>query len=64
VPFTRTIGSGDAQVIRDGKVWPATWSRPSVDKPTRYTIKGAKAPLKAGQVWVVLLDEDRRATVR
>jgi hypothetical protein len=64
VPYTRTVGEGRALVIRDGRSWAATWSRPSVDKATRFRIKGKDVPLKSGQVWVVLLDEDRRPTVR
>lgn len=59
VPVTRTIGRGKAVILRDGKAWAVTWARPSAGEPTTWTYKGKNFPMKAGQVWVVLLDNDR-----
>jgi hypothetical protein len=63
VPFTSTVGKGDATIVRDGKAYKAKWSRDDADSPTTWTINGKPAQLKAGQVWVVLLDEDRSASI-
>jgi hypothetical protein len=64
VPFTSTVGKGKAVVLRDGKAWNVSWSRPSKSKGTRWIYQGEDFPLRPGQVWVVLLDEDRRPTLR
>ena len=58
VPMSRTVGSGKATVFRDGRAWSVNWSRASVDSPTRWTYLGRDFPMKAGQVWVLLLDVD------
>lgn len=63
VPVTTTIGRGSAVIIRDGKAWNVKWSRPAVDKPTRWTYKGKNFPMKPGQIWVVLLDNERTARI-
>jgi hypothetical protein len=60
VPFTSTVGKGKATILRDGKAWNVSWSRPKASSGTRWTYKGKDFPLKPGQVWVVLLDQDRR----
>jgi len=63
VPLSRTVGSGKATVLRDGRSWPVTWSRKSVGSPTRWTYQGRDFPMKAGQVWVLLLDSRKTATI-
>jgi len=63
VPKSRTVGSGKAVVFRDGRAWSVAWSRASVKAPTRWTYLGRDFPMKAGQVWVLLLDNRRGAKI-
>ncbi|MEB3369913.1 DUF3048 domain-containing protein [Saccharopolyspora mangrovi] len=54
-PVAESIGSGQALVLREGKAFEGTWTRPSPEAPTTYTDPaGAPLPVAAGQVWVVL----------
>lgn len=56
-PYAETVGSGEAEVLRDGRVYEARWSRPSADSGTTFTQpNGARMPFAPGQVWVVLTD--------
>jgi hypothetical protein len=53
-PYTHTVGSGTAVVLRDGVAVNARWSRPSAGVGTAFTTTtGAALPLATGQVWVV-----------
>jgi hypothetical protein len=55
-PVARTVGSGQSQVLRDGRVFDGTWSRPTADAPTRFrTAAGAELPLASGPAWVLLV---------
>lgn len=55
-PVARTVGSGDAAVLRDGRRFTGTWSRPSANSPTTFRTKAGKAlSLAAGPVWVLLI---------
>lgn len=56
VPFTYTVGSGKGVILRDGRAYNVTWSRPSANAPTTWLYQGAPFPLRAGQPWVVLAD--------
>ncbi|WP_189185962.1 DUF3048 domain-containing protein [Streptomyces albiflavescens] len=53
-PYTETVGSGKAKVLRDGRVFDANWARPSATDGTEFTTTGG-APMNfaQGQVWVV-----------
>ncbi|MER7577532.1 DUF3048 domain-containing protein [Streptomyces sp. NPDC126514] len=54
-PYTETVGTGQAKVLRDGKAFDATWSRPDAEGGTRFTTKdGKQINFAKGQVWVVL----------
>lgn len=54
-PHAKTVGSGRAQVLRDGKVYQAKWNRPSPDAGTTYTTEsGEPLPFAQGPVWVAL----------
>ncbi|MFF8288811.1 DUF3048 domain-containing protein [Streptomyces sp. NPDC016309] len=54
-PYTRTVGSGTALVLRDGRSHRARWSRPSADGGTTFTTPaGRPLAFAPGQVWVVL----------
>ncbi|MFF0754021.1 DUF3048 domain-containing protein [Streptomyces sp. NPDC004267] len=53
-PYTVTTGSGTAQVLRDGRVYEARWSRPTADAGTSFTTpSGAPLAFAPGQVWVL-----------
>lgn len=54
-PYTETVGSGSALVLRDGRAYDARWSRPSAAEGTSFTTPGG-SPLAfaRGPVWVVL----------
>jgi hypothetical protein len=54
-PVARTVGSGQAVVLRDGQRFTGTWSRPDTRSPTTFhTTDGRELPLAAGPVWVLL----------
>ncbi|WP_149183011.1 DUF3048 domain-containing protein [Streptomyces sp. TRM49041] len=54
-PYTETVGSGTALVLRDGKAHEARWSRPAATDGTTFTTPaGAPLAFAPGQVWVVL----------
>ncbi|MDT3396882.1 DUF3048 domain-containing protein [Streptomyces sp. B1866] len=53
-PFTETVGSGRALVLRDGRAYDARWSRPGGGSGTAYrTPDGDRLPFARGPVWVV-----------
>ena len=55
-PVARTIGTGRVQVLRDGRRFTGTWSRPVPRAPTRFhTVAGLDLPLARGPVWVLLV---------
>ncbi|MGW0177800.1 DUF3048 domain-containing protein [Nocardia sp. NPDC003345] len=55
-PLVQTTGSGDAVVLRDGRAFPAVWSRPSPESGTTYTTPtGTAIAFAPGQVWTVLV---------
>lgn len=63
-PLVTLVGSGKVTVLRDGKAWTGTWSRPSATAPTRFTAAGktiAFAP--GGPVWVLLVAPGATATL-
>ena len=53
-PFARTVGSGSAVVLRSGRAYHVSWSRPTADGGTTFTLPGGRRmPFAPGQVWVV-----------
>lgn len=53
-PFTGTVGSGTAQVLRDGRSYEARWERRGAEDGTRFTTPdGTPLPFARGPVWVV-----------
>ncbi|MBO8189784.1 DUF3048 domain-containing protein [Streptomyces spirodelae] len=57
-PYTETVGSGDALVLRDGKEYEARWSRPSANGGTTFTEAegGRRLRFARGQVWIALVE--------
>ena len=52
-PYTPSVGSGTALVLRDGVAIPARWSRPDASRGTTFTTStGAPLPFAPGRVWV------------
>lgn len=55
-PVAKTIGKGSATVYRDGKRFAATWTRPTMKAPTKFTTRNGKPlPMASGQVWILLV---------
>jgi hypothetical protein len=56
-PYTETVGSGTATVLRDGRAYEAEWSRPDEDDGTEFTTKdGEPMRFAPGPVWVVFAE--------
>lgn len=54
--FTRTTGSGKAEVLRDGKVWSVDWARPDPAAGTSFTLPGgATMTFGTGPVLMVMV---------
>ena len=54
-PYTETVGSGTAKVLRDGRVYDVGWKRAKAADGTEFTTKDGKpVNFAKGQVWVVL----------
>jgi hypothetical protein len=54
-PTAVTVGRGAVDVLRDGKRWTGTWSRPDPGAPTTYTgTDGKPLTFAPGPVWVLL----------
>lgn len=54
VPFSQTVGSGSALILRDGKSYAAHWTRPSQSAGTAYTLNGRTVALHPGRTWIIL----------
>ncbi|MEU9276316.1 DUF3048 domain-containing protein [Streptomyces sp. NPDC048342] len=53
-PYTETVGSGKADVLRDGRSFETTWSRPAATGGTTFTgADGSPVNFADGPVWVV-----------
>ncbi|MFF7986528.1 DUF3048 domain-containing protein [Streptomyces sp. NPDC007901] len=53
-PYTETVGTGKAEVLRDGRSFEATWSRQEDTDGTTFTgADGSPLDFADGQVWVV-----------
>ncbi|MFB8074543.1 DUF3048 domain-containing protein [Streptomyces californicus] len=64
-PFTETVGSGDAVVLRDGRAYDVRWSRPSADADTAYTAPdGRRVDLADGPLWILYAPREGSATAR
>ncbi|WP_367319561.1 DUF3048 domain-containing protein [Streptomyces sp. HUAS ZL42] len=53
-PYTETVGSGKAQVLRDGRTYDVRWKREKATDGTKFTTgDGKQVNFARGQVWVV-----------
>ncbi|MET7683501.1 DUF3048 domain-containing protein [Streptomyces sp. NPDC005423] len=53
-PYTESVGSGTAQVLRGGRAYDVRWKRPTAAGGTRFTTAdGTPVNFAKGQVWVV-----------
>jgi hypothetical protein len=54
-PYAKSIGSGKAVILRNGRAYTVRWSRPDQGTGTTYTLPDGQRMLFAhGQTWVVL----------
>ena len=53
-PYAPTVGSGADVVLRGGKAYDGTWSRPTAADGTAYSFNGKPMSFAPGQVWIVL----------
>ncbi|MFF3201617.1 DUF3048 domain-containing protein [Streptomyces sp. NPDC002962] len=57
-PYTETVGSGKARVLRDGRVHDVNWKRATATDGTDFTTAdGAPVAFAEGQVWVVFAQD-------
>ena len=57
-PLVRTVGTGTATVLRDGRAYDVRWSRPSEQAGTVFTTtSGQRMTFAPGQVWVLLVND-------
>lgn len=58
-PFSQTVGTGKAYVLRDGQRFVTTWNRPSTDSGTTFTFTdGTVMNFDPGQIWMALTDRE------
>ncbi|MFJ9060043.1 DUF3048 domain-containing protein [Streptomyces sp. NPDC102409] len=58
-PFSATVGSGSAVVLRDGKSYDVAWERKTAESATGFTTKdGEPMTFATGQLWIVLVPDD------
>lgn len=54
-PYATTVGRGKAVVLRNGRAYRTTWSRPKANDGTAFRRPdGKRMTFQSGQVWVVL----------
>jgi hypothetical protein len=58
-PFSQTVGSGKAYVLRDGQRFTTTWTRASAEAGTTFTFAdGTIMNFDPGQIWIALTDRE------
>lgn len=63
-PKVILVGKGKGLVFRDGRMHRITWQRSRKSKPTAYLDSaGQPIALDPGQIWIVLMDRDRKVTI-
>ncbi|MEH0548285.1 DUF3048 domain-containing protein [Streptomyces sp. B21-105] len=62
-PYTETVGSGKAQVLRDGRAYDVNWKRDTATEGTDFTTAdGTPVGFARGQVWVVFANASSLST--
>ncbi|MGC9495585.1 DUF3048 domain-containing protein [Streptomyces sp. WG7] len=60
-PYVESVGSGRAEVLRDGRAYGAAWKRGAAADGTSFTAEdGTPLDFAEGQVWVVFADTAKR----
>jgi len=63
-PYSKTVGSGTGFVLRDGRYFPATWSRPDELSGTTWrALDGSELPFARGQIWIALTEKNPQFTL-
>ena len=58
-PFSQTVGTGKAYVLRDGQRFITTWSRTNVEGGTTFSFAdGTQMNFDPGQIWIALTDRE------
>ena len=58
-PFSQTVGTGKAYVLRDGQRFATTWNRPFSEGGTTFTLAdGTLMNFDPGQIWIALTDRE------
>ena len=58
-PFSQTVGTGKAYVLRDGQRFVTTWTRPSSEAGTTFAFAdGTIMNFDPGQIWFALTDQE------
>lgn len=64
-PLLRTTGTGTALVLRDGRAYRVTWSRPKANGGTTFTLPdGQVMTFAPGQTWITLLNKKTPAKLK
>jgi hypothetical protein len=64
VPISTVVGSGDAEIFRNGQVLRGTWSKGDQDTKTSYQVSGKNVALTPGRTWVELVPQGRTVGVQ
>jgi hypothetical protein len=63
-PKEETIGTGKGWVLRNGRAYPVTWTRPTATSGTTFAgADGQPVPFAPGQIWVVLVNSTTKAAI-
>lgn len=62
-PLATVVGSGQAEVLRDGQVWRGTWSRASAQAPTSFMVGSQVMSMASGPVWVLLVPQGQAVRI-
>jgi len=58
-PFSQTVGTGRAYVLRDGQRFITTWTRASAEGGTTFSFAdGTEMNFDPGQIWIALTDRE------